>query len=86
MDASEHENSRKKADRTFFLILLPFFVYLGYCIGLFPVRHVTLDNLSDGVLDVLLHPFSFRSIGLDDQNHRGKPADLVRPVPEGSRT
>ena len=59
MDASEHENSRKKADRTFFLILLPFFVYLGYCIGLFPVRHVTLDNLSDGVLDVLLHPFPF---------------------------
>lgn len=59
MDPSEHENSRKKADRTFFLILLPFFVYLGYCIGLFPVRHVTLDNLSDGVLDVLLHPFPF---------------------------
>ena len=57
MDVSEHENSRKQADRTFFLILLPFFVYLGYCIGLFPVRHVTMDNLSGGVLDVLLHPF-----------------------------
>ena len=59
MDVSEHENSRKKADRTFFLILLPFFIYIGYCIGLFPVRQVTLDNLSGGVLDVLLHPFPF---------------------------
>ena len=54
------ETSKKNTNRSFLLCLLPFVLYVGYCIGLLDGQTVTLDTVSDQLRDVLLHPLPFR--------------------------
>ena len=41
------ETSKKNTNRSFLLCLLPFVIYVGYCIGLLDGQTVTLDTVSD---------------------------------------
>ena len=58
------ETSKKNTNRSFFLCLLPFVLYVGYCIGLLDGQTVTLDTVSDQLKEVLLHPFPLRITAL----------------------
>lgn len=58
------QTSKNNTNRNFFLCLLPFVIYIGYCIGLMDGQTVTLDNLSGLLQEALLHPLPFRTTQL----------------------
>lgn len=54
------QTSKNNTNRSFLLCLLPFVIYIGYCIGLMDGQTINLDNLSAQLSEVLLHPLPFR--------------------------